>query len=188
MKRLALLCLVSLPAFGLTPLLRGNRIGVLRMTQPYEHGPERVVARTIGNDLTIELSSRGFKAFQASVTFDDAQRGGAPAADYYVEIVSSDAYGHQVGAVAAGVGPVVVDVGVVVSRVAAELRLYDGRTLELLERYDLRQSTSGILPTGVGLGTRSFFGFFMLPFVQYGQYRSAAHQVAREAADRIANR
>jgi hypothetical protein len=158
------------------------------MAEDFPGGPERVVARTLGNDLTSELSSRGFRAFQAKATYDDAQRGGAPEADYYVEVVSSRTSQRQTAAVAAAAGPVGVEVGVVVARVAAEVRLYDGRTFALLESYDLRQSSTAVGPTGVGLGTRSIWGYVMLPFMQYGQYRSAAHAVAREAATRIANR
>ena len=187
MKRLVLLCLVALPAFALTPLERGNRIGVLRMSEDFA-GPERVVARTIGSDLTTELASRGFDAFQVKATFEDAQRGGAPGADYYVEIVSSHTTQRQTAGIGAGVGPVGVEVGVVVARVAAELRLYDGRTFALLETYDLRQRNTAVAPTAVGLGTRSVWASVMLPFVQYGQYRSAAHALAREAAARIASR
>src|SRR5689334_11062229 len=102
MKRALLLCLAALPVFGLTPLTKGNRIGVLR-------NPESL-ANTIGNDLRGELSARGFKAFDARGTFEDAQHGGVSAADYYVEIVSSNEAERPVGGVAAGVGPTVVDV------------------------------------------------------------------------------
>jgi hypothetical protein len=187
MRRVALLALIALPVFGLTPLERGNRIGVLQMADDFA-GPERVVARTIGVDLTTELTARGFNAFQAKATYEDAQRGGAPGADYYVEVVSSRTAQRQTAGIGAGVGPVGVEVGVVVAHVAAEVRLYDGRTFALLETYDLRQRNTAVAPTAVGLGTRSVWASVMLPFVQYGQYRSAAHAVAREAAARIASR
>lgn len=187
MKRFALIVMVSLPAFALTPLTRGNRIGVLRMSEQFAYGAEQAVARSIGRNLQDELSSRGFDAFDARATFEEIRRG-VDVADYYIEIVSSDATHHPVGSVMAGLGPVGVDVGVVVSRVAAELRLYDGRTLELLERYDLRDTKTAVMPTGVGLGGRAFWAYIALPFAQRAQHRSAAREVARQAADRIASR
>ena len=180
MKRALFLCLAALPAFGLTPLTRGNRIGILRAPESF--------ANAIGTNLRDELSQRGFKAFDARGTFEDVQRGGVSAADFYVEVVWSDATQHHVASVGANVGPAVVDVGVVVARVAAELRLYDGRTLELIDRYDLRDSRTAVAPTGVGLGTRSLWGYIVLPIVQRQQYRAAAHEVAVQAAERIANR
>lgn len=188
MKRALLICLAATPLFALTPLTKGNRIGVLRSAENFAYGAEQTVARNIGSDLRSELASRGFHAFDAQATLQDLQRGGAAPADYYIEIVSSNAAQHPVGAVAAGVGPAVVDVGIVVARVAAEMRLYDGRTLALLDRYDLRKTSTSIVPTSLGLGTRSLWGYFMLPFVQRQQYRAAAHEVAAQAADRIARR
>ena len=182
MKRLAVLCVLALPLFGLTrPVSRGDRIGVLRSS-------EQAIAKAIESDLRDALHDRGFHAFDARATFDDMQRGGAPAADYYVEVVSSDAAGHAVGGVGTAVGAVAVEAGVVVSHVAAELRVYDGRTLAEINRFALRQKSTAVVPTGLGVGSRPFWAFVTLPFVRYGQYRSAAREIARQAADLIAGR
>ncbi|PYL83876.1 MAG: hypothetical protein DMF17_12285 [Verrucomicrobia bacterium] len=81
---------------------------------------------------------------------------------------------------------IAVEVAVVVGRVAAEVRLYDGRTLNIIESYDLHRDNTAVVPTGIGIAGRSIWAAIMLPFVQYSQYRSAAHEVAHQAALRIA--
>jgi hypothetical protein len=190
-KRLPLLlCLLAaLPAFALNRSpRRGDRIGLLQMSERYSQGAERSVAQTVQRDLQEELRAYGFDAFDARLTYDDLSRRDPANADFYVEVVSSDAANRPVGGVATGAGNIGVEVSVVVSRVAAEVRLYDGRTLEVIERYDLHQNRTAILPTAVGIGGRSVWAYIALPFIHYGQYRSAAHEVAREAAARIAGK
>lgn len=113
MKRLALFCVVALPVFGLTrPVLRGDRIVVLRSS-------EQTSAKAIEDNLRDELRDRGFRAFDARATFDDMQRGGAPTADDYIEVASSDAADHSAGGVGTAVGAVAAEAGVVVSPSAA---------------------------------------------------------------------
>jgi hypothetical protein len=180
MKRALLICLVASPLFALTPLPKGNRVGVLRVNES--------VATAIGNQLRSELGARGFNAFDARGTFEDVKRGKGEPADYYVEIVESDASQNQLGGVGAAVGPAVVDMGIVTARVTAELRVYDGRTLELLDRYDLHDTKTGIAPTGVGLRGYAFFGYIALPLIQRYQYHAATHHVAIQAAELFAHR
>jgi len=76
----------------------------------------------------------------------------------------------------------------VLGEVAAEVRLYDGRTLNQIARYDLHKRNMAVVPMSIGIGGRSLSAWIALPFVQYGQYRAAAHEVARQAAERIAGR
>ena len=188
MRRVALLlCLfVVLPLFGLTrPMRRGDRIGVLRAPDEYAY---QAITKAIAKDLRAELQSRGFHTFSTDVTFNELQQGDGAPADYYVEVVSSSAAGREYGAAGAAVGPVVVDVAVESSEVAAEVRLYDGRTLELLDRYELQRKQTTAVPAGVGIGTRSIWAAFALPFVRDAQFRARAHDIAREAAARIADR
>ena len=71
---------------------------------------------------------------------------------------------------------------------AAEVRVYDGRTLNTIAQFDLHQHNTSVVPMGIGLGGRWTWAYFALPFMQYGQYRAAAHAVARQAAERIAGR
>lgn len=189
MRRIILLLAtaIAVPTFAFTTTPRpGDRIGVLRMPDRFSYGAEQTIANTVENRLRHELGELGFNAFDAGTTYDELLRGGPRDADYYVEVVSSQAAGRPVGGVGGAVGGVAVEVGVVVARVAAEVRLYDGRTLNLVESYDLQKSNTAIVPTAIGVATRSIWAAIMLPFVQYGQYRAAARDVAHQAALRIA--
>jgi hypothetical protein len=192
MRRLILLLatLTAVPAFAFTFNPRpGDRIGVLRMSGRYGYRAEQTVASTVQNDLRRELQLLGFKAFDAGLTYDELlRRGPANDADYYVEVLSSDADGRSLGEAGAAVGGLAVEAGVVVARVAAEVRLYDAKSLNELNTFDLRRDSTAVVPTGIGIAGRSIWAGIMLPFVQYGQYRSAAHDVARQAARRIASR
>jgi len=190
MKRLVLglLVLVSTPLFAINTsvLRRGDRIGVLRMPEVFDVATERTVASTIERDLPRVLRERGFDAFDAQATYEDVQRGSGLGAAFYVEVVGARAADREAVGVGVGAENVFGTIGVVVSRVAAEVRLYDGKTLELIDRWDLSKKSTAVVPTSVGLGGRFFFAELALPFVHYGQYRSAAHNVARQAAEKIA--
>ena len=132
--------------------------------------------------------SRFPPAFDAGVTYDDLRRNDRGAADYYVEVISSRGGDHSVGGIGGGGGNIGIGVAVVVSRVAAELRLYDGRTLEQIDAIDLQKGRTGVVPASIGVGGRSFWAYIALLFMRYGEYRAAAHDVAEEAAERIAHR
>src|SRR5437867_512685 len=179
---------MTIPAFGLTRSPQpGDRIGILRMSDRYGYGAEDTVANIIQKDLRRELRALGFDAFDARVTYDDVFRRG-PDADFYVEVVSSHAANREVGGIGTGAGPIAVEVAIVVARGAAELRLYDGRPLDGIQRYDLQKNNTAVVPTAIGVGGRSVWAAIMLPFVEYGQYRAAAREVAHQAAARIAGR
>jgi hypothetical protein len=180
---------MTVPAFALTRSPQpGDRIGILRMSDRYGYGAEHTVANTLQHDLRRELRALGFDAFDTGMTYDELSRQGLPNADFYVEVVSSHAANREIGGIGTGAGPVAVEVAIVVARVAAELRLYDARTLDIIERYDLQKKNTAVVPTAIGVGGRSVWASIMLPFVQYGQYRAAAREVAHEAAARIAGR
>ena len=182
--------LTAVPLFALTSNpLPGDRIGVLRMSGRFNYGAEQTVANTIQRDLLHELSLLGFKSFDTQLTYDQVlRRGPANDADFYVEVISADAAGRPAGVAEAGVGGVAVEVGVVVSRVAAEVRVYDARSLNAIDTFDLRRDNTAVMPTGIGVAGRSIWAAITLPFVQYAQYRSAAHDVAHQAAVRIAGK
>ncbi len=191
MKRLILLLAsaIAIPVFGLERFPHhGDRIGVLRIEEHYGLRSEQSVANIVQSDLQGELRELGFNAFDARLTYHDLLRSGPGNADFYVEIVSSRAANRPVGGVAAGTGGIAVEVAIVIARVAAEVRLYDGRSLNLVEAYDLQTNNTAVVPAAIGIGQRSIWAAIMLPFVQYGQYRSAAHAVAHQAALRIAGR
>jgi len=187
MRRVVILLALVALAFRVPPR-PGARIGVLRMSDEFTYGAERTVARTVQTDLRAELRDLGFDAFDTRRTYDDLARDGGPEADLYVEVISSQAMNHPVAGAGAGAGSIGVGMAVVVSQVAAAVRVYDGRTLQLLDTYDLQQKNTAVVPTSIGFGGRFFWARIPLPFIGYAQYRSAAHAVAREAAARIAGR
>ena len=190
MKRLLLLglLLIATPVFAInTSLLhRGDRIGVLRMSERFDAASEQTVANAIENALPRALRGRGFDAFTTDRTYDDVRNGDGPNAAFYVEVVGARVGDHEALGVGVGADNVYASIGVVVSRVAAEVRLYDGKTFELIDRFDLSKKSTAVVPTSVGIGGRYFWAALALPFVHYGQYRSAAHDVARQAAEAIA--
>jgi len=190
MKRLLLLglLLVATPLFAINTnvLRRGERIGVLRMNEQFDVAAERSVASAIESSLPRALRDRGFDAFDAQRTYDDVRRGDGPDAAFYVEVAGAHARDREAVGVGVGAENVYASIGVVVSRVAAEVRLYDGKTLELIDRFDLSKKSTAVVPTSVGVGGRFFWAELALPFVHYGQVRSAAHDVARQAAEAIA--
>jgi len=178
--------LLAAPLFAITGTpVRGNRIGVLRIADRYA-GPEAAVADTVQSGLTRELRGLGFDAYESDLTYDDLRRfeGDAPA--YYVEIVSGRAADHAVGEVGLTNGVLAGTVGLVVSHVAAEVRLYDGRSLEVVRSFEVRHRSTTIAPTGVGIGGRWSWLWVGLPVLRYGEYRSAAREVAHDAAKQIA--
>jgi hypothetical protein len=156
------------------------------MSDNFTHGAEQTVAKSVQTDLRRELRALGFDAFDAGLTFEELSRRSTPTADFFVEIVSSHSINDPRGGAALGTRDFSVEVGIVVAAVAAEVRLYDGRTLHQLARYDLHKKNTAVVPMGIGLGGRFLWAYIALPFVQYGQYRAAAHEVARQAAARIA--
>lgn len=193
MKQLLLaLCLfaVSTPLLGFrTTLSEGDRIAVLRPSDRYDRGAEGAedyVARTVSHYLVRELRARGLDAWQADMTYDDLAREERRDADFYVEVVGSEGYGRPYGGVAVGGHHGVVDLAVMVSRVAAVMRLYDAETLELVDEYDLQRRNTAVLPTAIGLGRRHVGAWIALPFFHHARYRHAARAVARDAAYMIA--
>lgn len=187
MKRAITLLTVVLAAFPAmafkTSLTRGDRVGILRPTARAE-GDESV-ARIVTSYLSSALRARGLDAFDARMRLSDLRDGERVDADYYVEVVDGGGDAGSYGGIGIGSRTIEVDVAVVVSRVAAKMRLYDGHTLELLDEYALHRSNTTLLPTAVGIGGRHFAAWIALPFVQYARYRSAARAVAQDAAQMI---
>jgi len=188
MKRLTLSLLVLLTAsaaFALDTTHRGNRVGILLTPARYEGADDRM-SSAIRKYLRDELQKSGFDAFEAKATYDDLNRNMDSAADYYVEIAASDAAADSHGGVGVGAGAVAVDVSLVVAHVAAEIRLYDGRSLELVRRFELDHSKKGVAPTSIGIGVPGLLGWVSVPVMEIAQFKRAAHEVARDAASRIA--
>lgn len=186
MKRLAIvLCalLIASVALGFDPTPgRGPRIGVL------ENRDRAPISSMVEQRLIHELQAIGVDAFASRSTIDDVMRDDASAeADYFVEVVNGWSQQAPVaeGEVFTGSSTSVV-LSAVVGRLEAEVRLYDARTLELIDTYRLHASSSGFFPTGVGVGRRHFGAWISIPFIAQARTRSAASTVARDAAVKIA--
>lgn len=183
---LALFLVLSLPIFAVTERAGGERIGILASSSRYVAGMERDIADAIRGNLRRHLRNGGLDAFDARMTYDELRRADETNADYYVEIIGGGTEGTgSYGGAWISDGHVGAEISVVVSRVAAELRLYDGKSLELIETYDLAKRNTAVLPTAIGLGGRHLYAMFGLPFVRYAQYRTAARAIAADAARQI---
>lgn len=176
MALFALVGLLALPAlaFDTTPR-HGDRIGILG------DGHAASLVRTY---LRRELTKHGFDAFDVRGTVDNLHRSDAPDADFYVELIG-DGHSSPYGGIGIGDRHFGVDISVVVSRVAASVNVYDGRTLEQIHSFDFHSRNTTVMPTSIGVGGRHLGLWIAVPFVQWGRYRSAARAVAHDAAESI---
>jgi hypothetical protein len=179
MKRLLFaLLLVVLPSVAFAfDATRATRIGVLRGMDELQ--------MDVAEALRTELRARGFEAFDAVRTYDEAVRDGAAVADYYVEIVGGQAATTEHGGIGIGTRHGGVSLGVLVSRVAAEVRIYDGETMELLKTHDLAKRNTAVVPTSVGVGGGSLFAYIALPYIERAQVRRVVRAAGRKAADLV---
>jgi hypothetical protein len=164
----------------------GDRVGVLMVAEQNAPVTDIHLAESVLNDLRTELAARGFDAFRMATTVDALRPDDRPAAKYFVEIVASHGESNVTAGVGMAAGPIAGEVGLVIGRVVAAMRVYDGRTLELLDTFDLSQKHTVVAPTGIGIRGIPIFAFIAVPIAQRSQIRAATHAVARDAADRIA--
>lgn len=184
MKRLlaaAILLLVPSALFAFDTKRQTPRIGVLRVAQGYDHG-EGYVAKTVVHYLRDELRERGLDAYDTGLTYEQVADGEGEDADYYVEIAGAGANSDSYAGLGVGTYEIGVSVDLVVSRVAAEVRVYDGPTGKLLKNETLHKRKTAVMPTSVYLGGSRLFAVVAMPFVQHAQYRSITRSAARDAA------
>jgi len=190
MKRLvialaALLAAGSALAFDPAPARM--RIGVLRPAETYRWERATYCQRVVVESLRDELRNRGFDAYDVEATFEDIEGDADRDADFYVEIIGGDGESIDYGGIGVGGRYADISFGMILSRVAAELRIYDGRTLETLARQELDRKSRAVMPTAIGLGGRSFFAVIATPFLERAQLRNVARAAARDAAGHVAN-
>jgi hypothetical protein len=177
MKRLFVaLCLTLLAtsALAFDSTRRGERIAVLRGT----HDAQIAMA----NALRRELRARGIDAFDAERTYDEVLDERTSIADYYVEIAEARPTTEDYGGVGVAGRHADVELGIVVSRLQAELRIYDGETMELIATENLSKRKTALMPTSVGIGGGALYAVLALPFIERAQHRSVARAAARDAA------
>jgi hypothetical protein len=176
MKRLLIAMLLIAPsgvAFAFDHTRPTLRVGVLRGLHDMQDDVAEAMRR--------ELRARGIDAFDAVRTYDEAVRDGVPVADYYVEIMAAEATTAEHGGVGVGTRHAGVSVGVLVSRVVGELRVYDA-DMELLASRDLRKRNTAVVPTSIGFGGRSLFAYIALPYIERAQLRRVLKAAGRAAA------
>lgn len=189
MKRLtAALLLLILPSAAFAfdakrrPAAENARIGILRPTMQYNDGREAGASTAILRAMGKELRERGFDVTDVDMTYDEASRGGVSGVDYLVEVLGSDAYRESYGGVGVGNRNADVTLEVIVARVAGQLRVYDGATMDVLADAPISRRSTAILPTSLGLGDRHFFAVLALPVAQWAQSRRVARGAAHDAA------
>jgi hypothetical protein len=166
MKRLALLFFVlaqaaAAMAFDPTPP-RGDRIGILNTVADEDDLETVRVASLLRGPLKKELRRAGYEAFDVRATFDEVIEQNLADADFYIEFMRGDA-GDVYG----------------IHSIFADMRLYDGRTLDLIEEIVVN-SHRGREPVSFGVSTRIGPVWIGLP-IALGS-RGAVREAARDAA------
>lgn len=187
MKRvlfIAALLLAAASAFAFNPAPASPRVGVLRVSEDYGHS-ERSVANLVVSYLRDELRQRGVDAYDTRLTYEQVSKGDGEDADYYVEIVGAGGESGSLGGIGVGTWDAGVSVDVIVSHVAAELRVYDGHTGQLLKSHQLNKRNTAVMPTSVYLGGSHVFAALTVPFVQHAQYKRISRSAARDAAQMV---
>lgn len=190
MKRLALvvaLLLVPAIASAFDTARQPLRVAVLRSAAEWESGPDADVRRAITRSFCEELRARGLEAWESDATYDDALESGVEGADFVVEFIGARGESDDWAGVGVGGRHLDVTLGVVASRVAADVRIYDAPTMELIATDTLARNATALLPTGVGIGGADIFGFIAVPIAQRAQVRRISRSVARDAATVVAS-
>lgn len=183
MKRFALAFLLLFPvaAYAFDKTLPTPRIGVLRQPAAMLHDGDAMVSDAVLRYVTEELRGRGLDAYDAGVTYDEAIDRNYGDADYLIEI-AADADGRDYGGMGVGGRAGGVGLGLLVARIAAEVRIYDGRTFQLIDRQTLHHKNRSLLPTSISLGGRAAWIGVAIPIAQTVQFRNVARAAARGAA------
>ena len=186
MKRVLLalaLVFVAGAAFAIDTARQPHRIGILRavVDSGDAYVEEAVVRQLLG-----ELQRRGFDAFDTNLELVELDGDDIPHADYFVEIAGSGSDAGDFGGIGIGTRNADIELSLLVSRVVAEVRVYDGTSLELVSTQKLSRTKTAVVPTALGFGGRSFFAAIALPIAERAQFRSCTKAAAREAATKVA--
>jgi hypothetical protein len=187
MKRLLAAAVVALcvPVVALAfDATHHDRLQIAILRPATTESPDATLVQTkVAHYLERELETRGFDAFETEWTFDEAGKAARPVnVDYFVEVAGAAANSNAQGGVAVGGHNGSVTLGMVVSHVGAELRVYEAQTMELIASQTLEKRSTHVQPTSIGVGGADIFGWIALPFFERAQYRSAAKAAAHDAA------
>ena len=158
------------------------RIALLAAPEPWANRRDAQTADLVRNHLRGELRAMGYDAFITGDRVFDLGDEGTARADYYLEVTGATD-GYPVGAIGFPIGHNAgAEIGIIVSRVAASVNVYDGRTLGLIRTIDLQKRKTSVAPTAVGVGGRRFWAALAVPIVEWSQYRAGVQAVAHDAA------
>ncbi len=194
MKRAAFvlaLLAIAIPSFALKGTPDGKRpmrIGILHTGDEWADLKYDSAAVAIEHEIALQLHERGLDAWETHRTLKDAFQDNVEPADIYVEVSGGEARLREIGGLDISGPHVATTLGVIISKAAAEVRVYDGRTLDLIDRFELSQRKTALVPTSFGLREGPIIGFTVVPIFQHLQYRAAVRDVAKEAVQRIATR
>ena len=177
---------IAAPIFAIDTRSRVTRIALLDLSS--RATVNRDSFHAVRDSLRHELHARGFDAFVIDATYETLRRD-SHLADYYIEIadVRRSGGGDNV-TIGIGGDHGVIGISDVSATAAATLWLFDGRTFDVINSYDLESRSSGLAPASIGTGGHTFFAsFFILPLFEQVHARNAARKVGRDAGARIAN-
>src|SRR5258708_9815769 len=170
MKRVFLvfsLLLLVTPVWALKGTPDGKRplrIAVLHTSDRWGDPGMDAAAAAIEHEIVGQLRQRGAEAWEARRMLEDvANDDTSPEADLLVEVTAGPARLHEIGGIGVSDTHFAATLGLVLSRVAAEVRLYDARTHELVDHYELSKSKTAVLPTSFGIRDSRFFAFTVGP-------------------------
>ena len=168
---------------------RPMRIGVLHTGDGWADASYDTAAAAIEREIALQLHDRGLEAWETHQTLRDAYQDRVGQADLYIS-GGGDARFRELGDLDVSGPHTVGSLGLVISKCAAEVRVYDGGTLALVDHFQLSHRRWAVVPTSLGLHNRRFvaLAISVIPIVQHLQYRSAIRGVAEEAVQRIASR
>jgi hypothetical protein len=179
---LAVVLLAAATASAINTDSHPIRIALLAAPDQWVDRRDEQTADLVRNHLRGELRELGYDAFLTGDRVTDLGDQDTAQADYYLDVTGA-ASGYPVGAVGFPIGRHAgAEIGVMVSRVAASVNVYDGRSLDLIRTIDLQKRKTSVAPTAVGLGGRWLWAAIALPIVEWSQYRAGVRAVAHDAA------
>jgi hypothetical protein len=186
MRRLSLILALLLVAASASALTQPRRptIALLDLAPQFEMQVEAFGA--MRDALKVALGKHGFDVYKTADHYDDLVESKSGNADYYLEIVGNEHEEHPLADGQVGVGPVAVGVTAVKNRHFLELRVYDGRTLEMLRSYQFNGSNTTVMQRFVGLyGYEFMVSVFTAPWTNRRVAQQAVDLVANDAATHI---
>jgi hypothetical protein len=191
----ALLFLIAaspLAAVDLRPV-PGDRIAVLAVPRDADRPIRDDLSELIARVTARRLEKEGFVTVVLPRTVDELVEDGLREtvnAAWIVEIAWSDGHARTWGAGGAGgeVGGGVVggDVAIVTAWLRADVNFIDGRSLEMVDRFELDSRATTPTLQGLGVGGRWSWLWVALPWGQRLPYSRAAGALALQIQERIA--